>query len=370
MKHCFLILTVLITGYIASKGQYMIVGTYDSPNSEGVYVYKFDTASGSATVISHVKTSNPSFIAVSPDNKYVYAANENGDSTGKAGSVTSFSFDRKKGTLSLLSSQSTRGNHPCYVTVDKTGKWLLAGNYSSGNFTIFPLKSGLIAKPVKTIDHKGSGPDTARQKSPHVHGIFMKKDNTGFFVTDLGTDKLMSYSFKAATGAIAPSASPFIDLGAGSGPRHLDFHPRLPLLYVLNELNGTVSVLKKWSNDAMAVIQNTPAFPLYFRGKAGSADIHISPDGKFLYCSNRGTLNNITIFSVDSSGMLKWAGDQPTLGSKPRNFNFDPSGRYLLVANQDSDEIVIFKRDILTGLLTDTGNRVSVGKPVCIKWIL
>lgn len=368
MKKLF-ISCIAVLSTVISKGQYMLAGTYDSPNSEGVYVYKFDPATGTAKEISHVKTSNPSYLAISPDNKYVYAVNENGDSTGKAGTVTSFSFDSRTGTLTRLSTSNTNGNYPCYVTTDKTGKWLIAGNYGTGNFTVFPLSKGMIGKALKTINHNGSGPDTARQKSPHVHGIFMKKDNSGFFVTDLGIDKVMNYSLNTKTGSVTPASSPFTALSPGSGPRHLDFHPRLPIMYVLNELSGTVDVMKKWNGESYAVIQNIPAFPLYYRGLAGSADIHVSPDGRFLYCSNRGSLNNITILSIDSTGMLRWAGDQPVQGIKPRNFNFDPSGKYLLVANQESDEIVIFSRDSTTGFLNDTGNRISVGKPVCIKWI-
>lgn len=370
MKKILSLLLILVAGRLSAQEYYMLVGTYDSPKSEGIYVYKFSSSDGTVKELNHVKTSNPSFLAVSPDKKYVYAVNEINDSSGKGGRVSSFSFNNKTGTLTALSQQSSEGNSPCYITVDKTGKWVLAGNYGSGNFSVLPVKNGLLAKAKKTIQHKGSGPDTTRQKSPHVHGIFMKKDNTGFFVTDLGIDKLMQYNFNVTTGAVTPAKPASTDLAPGSGPRHLAFHPKLPVMYVLNELSGAIDVVKPWGGGGYAVVQNIPAFPLYFRGKAGSADIHVSPDGKFLYCSNRGSLNNITILTIDqSSGNLAWMGDQPTLGVKPRNFNFDPTGQFLLVANQDSDEIVIFKRDTTTGLLTDTGNRVKVGKPVCIQWI-
>jgi 6-phosphogluconolactonase len=370
MKRNLFLLFIAIAGRLQAQTYYLMVGTYDSPNSEGIYVYKFNSRDGSTKAISHVKTGNPSYLAISPDKKYVYAVNENADSSGKGGRVTSFSFNNKTGKLTQLSQQSSGGNNPCYITIDKTGNWVLAGNYSSGNFSVLPVKNGILGKAKKTVQHQGFGPDTTRQESPHVHGIFMKKNNTGFYVTDLGIDKLMQYNFQSTSGAVSAATPPSVDLSSGSGPRHLEFHPRLPLIYVINELSGTIDVLKKETHTGFAVVQNITAFPPYFRGKAGSADIHVSPDGKFLYCSNRGTLNNISIFSVDKiSGYLTFHVDQPSLGAKPRHFNFDPTGKFLLVANQDSDEIVIFRRDTGTGLLTDTGNRVKVGKPVCIKWM-
>lgn len=370
MKLFALTFLLLFAGSVTAQEYYMLAGTYNSPKSEGIYVYKFSSRDGTVKEISHVKTSNPSFLSISPDNKYVYAVNENGDSTGKGGSITSFLFDKKKGTLKQLSRQSSQGNYPCYITVDKTGKWVLAGNYGSGNFSILPVRNGVLGKAIKTIQHTGSGPDTARQKSAHVHGIFMKKDNTGFYVTDLGTDKLMNYNFNAKTGNVTPAKFPVSFTNPGSGPRHLDFHPKLPIIYLLNELQGGIDVLKNELSGECTLMQNLAAFPPYYRGQAGSADIHISQDGKFLYCSNRGGLNNIGIFSVDSaSGLITYISEQSSLGEKPRNFNFDPSGKYLLIANQNSDEIVIFKRDTQTGLLTDTGNRVKTGRPVCIKWI-
>ncbi len=370
MKLLFSTLLLLLLLSSGAQEHYMIVGTYDSPKSEGIYVYKFNSSDGSVKKISHIKTSNPSFLAISPDGKFVYAVNENADSSGKGGSISSFSFNRKTGTLSFLSKRSSQGNHPCYITTDKTGKWILVGNYSSGNFSVLPVKNGIPGKSIKTIQHKGSGPDTARQKSPHVHGIFMKKDNTGFYVTDLGTDKLMNYNFNAKTGNVSAAKFSSVSISPGSGPRHLAFHPKLPVIYVLNELSGTIDMLKTLSSGDATIVQSIPSFPPFYRGPVGSADIHISPDGKFLYCSNRGALNNIAIFSVDSiSGNLALIGDESSLGDKPRNFNFDPSGNFLLVANQNSDEIIIFKRDVNTGLLSDTGKKIVVGKPVCIKWV-
>lgn len=363
----FLCLTVLFTN---AQSPRLIIGTYDSPTSEGIYVYSFNQADGSAKELSHVKTSNPSFMAVSPNKKYVYAVNENADKNGRGGGVSSFAFDKKTGTLSFLNQQSSEGNHPCYITADNTGKWIIAGNYSSGNFAILPVNdNGLLGKATQVIQHKGSGPDTARQKSAHVHTTVLSKDNKNLYVTDLGTDKIMRYDFNEKTGRVNPSLQKFIAVGAGTGPRHIDISNKGKYIYLLQELTGTLSVFSKIKNE-FKIVQTVSTLPGLYTGAAGSADIHITPDGKFLYASNRGLSNSIAIFSIcKSNGELKLITHQSTLGLNPRNFNLDPSGKFLLVGNQNSDEVVIFKRDIYTGLLTDTGNRINIGKPVCIKWL-
>ncbi len=374
MKQVFTFFTgVLFSVACVAQDYYMLVGTYDSPKSEGIYVYRFSSKDGTVKAVSHIQTSNPSFLVVSPNQRYVYAVNENADSTQYTvtGHVAAFSFNKNTGTLSFLNKQESGGKHPCYVEIDKTGKWVIAGNYSSGSFAVLPVKSnGKLDTAKKIITHTGSGPDTSRQKSPHVHGIFLRKNNIHLYVTDLGTDKVMSYRFDAATGKVSPSKKPFIEADAGSGPRHLAFHPTEKYMYLLEEMMGAVAVYKDSAMGHYKFIQNIFALPPYYKGPIGSADIHVSPDGKFVYCSNRGNSNTIAIFSIDQkTGMLTLVGHQDTMGLTPRNFNFDPSGKFLVVANQNSDEVVIFKRDLKTGLLTDTGKRISVGKPVCIKWI-
>ncbi len=363
-------LLVILSLQAVGQEHYLIVGTYDSPKSEGIYVYKFNSYDGSVKEVSHIKTPNPSFLAVSGNQKFVYAVNENADSTGKGGGVTSFSFNKKNGTLTQLSRQSSEGNNPCYISVDQTGKWVIAGNYSSGNFSILPVSiKGILGKAKQVIQHIGSGPDTARQKSPHVHAVFLKKNNRDLFVPDLGINKIMTYRFDAKTGKVIPSKAGFVST-SGSGPRHIDVHPNGKYVYLVEELSGSITVYRDWGHAELKEIQTLSTLPLTYKGAAGSADIHVSPDGKFLYCSNRGFSNTIAIFSIDAkTGMIKLITHQYTFGEKPRNFNFDPTGKFLLVGNQDSDEIVIFKRDITTGLLTDSGKRIAVGKPVCLKWL-
>ena len=353
-----------------AKENYLIVGTYTGGKSEGVYVYKFNSSDGSFKEVSHVKTSNPSFVAVSPNEKYVYAVHEDAGNNGKGGEISAFSFNKKTGILTYLNEQPTEGDHPCYVVVDKTGKWVIAANYTSGSLTVLPVKNdGSLGKPVTNIQHHGSSINKDRQSSPHVHCTLLSPDNKFLFVPDLGIDKVMIYAFDAKTGKLTPAKQPFAKSIDGSGPRHFTFHPNNKYAYLIEELSGTVETFR-YNNGTVKNIQRISTMPAGDTSFAGSADIHVSPDGKFLYASNRSTSNTIAIFKINAAdGKLALVGHQSTLGQTPRNFNFDPSGNFLLVANQNSDQVVIFKRDKLTGLLTDTGKRMDVGKPVCLKWV-
>jgi len=352
-----------------SKESYLITGTYTGGKSEGIYVYKFNSEDGSYKEVSHVKTSNPSFVAISPDEKYVYAVHEDAKK-GKGGEISAFAFDKQTGILALINQQPTEGDHPCYVEVDNSGKWIFAGNYSSGSLSVLPVNAdGSLGTATTHITHTGTGPNKSRQEKPHVHCTKISPDNKWLYVPDLGIDKVMIYAFDELTGKLNPGTQPFAKSQPGAGPRHITFHPNGKYVYLIEELTGHV-VTYQYQNGQLKLLQRTSSLPRGQKGYAGSADIHVSPDGKFLYASNRGDFNNIAIFKIDkNTGKTSILGFQPTLGKTPRNFNFDPSGNYLLVANQDTDEIVIFKRNTNTGLLTDTEKRIEVGKPVCIKWI-
>ncbi len=368
----FLLCLLLSFAFSASAQveHYLLIGTYTSGKSEGIYVYKFNSATAENNLVSVAKSSNPSFLAVSPNQKFVYAVNENADSTITpiGGTVTVFSFNKNNGTLSELNKQPSGGKHPCYVAVDNSGQWVFAGNYSSGNIGLLHANNDGALDTVKQIvQHNGNGPNAARQTGPHVHSTNLSGNNKYLFVPDLGIDKVIVYAFNKKNGSLKfKSAAPSI---AGSGPRHFCFLPNKPYAYLMEELSGTV-VCYKVKKDKLIFKQRINALPDDFKGAIGSADIHVSANGKFLYCSNRGDANTITIFSINAvNGNLTKTGYQSTLGLTPRNFNFDPSGNFLLVANQNSDSIVIFKIDTQTGLLTDTGKRISVGNPVCITWV-
>lgn len=353
-----------------SKESYLIVGTYTSPGkSEGIYVYKFNTETGEATPVSSAVTNNPSYVAISPNEKYVYAVHEVDSRSGKGGEISAFSFDKKTGKLTLINNEPSGGDHPCYVEVDKTGKWVFAGNYSSGSLSVYPVnKDGSLGAP-STIQHTGTGKDPQRQEKPHVHCTYMSPENKFLFVPDLGADKVMIYAFDARTGKLTPAKQPFVAADpVGGGPRHFVIHPNKKYAYLIEELSGNV-VAYQYNKGELKEIQSISTHEDK-PGFAGSADIHVSADGKFLYASNRGDFNTIGSFSIDAAtGKLTPLEHISTKGKAPRNFNLDPSGNFLLVGNQTSDEIVIFNRDKVTGKLQDSEKRIKVFAPVCIKWI-
>ena len=363
VKLCLLFMaTAPITACAQNNGDhYLLVGTYTTGKSEGIYVYKFNSNTGEFTPVSIAKgIKNPSFVAVSPDNKYVYAVSE----TDGQGSVSSFRFN--DGTLTPLNSRSSGGNGPCYVSVDKTGKWVAVGNYGGGSFEILPVQpDGSLGEASTIMVHQGTSVNPQRQEKAHVHMTMFGPNNDYLFVPDLGIDKVMVYKFDAKTGKISNATPAIAD--PGHGPRHLAFNPDGKYAYLMEELSGTVAVFS-YKNGKLTAIQNISSHPAGYKGAIGSADIHVSPDGKFLYCSNRGESNTIAIFSIEHNGQIKPVGYESTLGKAPRNFNLDPSGNFILVANQNSDNIVIYKRDHKTGKLTPLAKQISVPNPVCIKW--
>ncbi|PUZ22450.1 6-phosphogluconolactonase [Chitinophaga costaii] len=350
----------------ASTDPYLLLGTYTNGKSKGIYVYTFNTATGNATEVSHAETSNPSYLSVSPNKKFVYAVNEDNG----PGAVTSFAFDHKTGSLTAINQLPSEGESPCYITTSKNGKFIAVANYSSGTYAVFPVDiTGHIGAPVEKRADEGKGPNAARQEKAHAHATIFSPDNKFLFVDDLGTDKIMSYHFNDASGQLTPASPPFVSVKPGSGPRHLVFDASAKFAYLITEMSGEVIAFAYHEGNFKA-IQTISSHPANYKGEIGSADIHISPDGRFLYASNRGDANSIAIFKRDAaSGKLSIVGITSTKGIEPRGFNFDPSGNFLLVAHQTSNDVVIFKVNKETGELTDTGHRISVGSPVCVQWI-
>jgi len=373
MRLKFLFFGLLAFGIAtAQKKPYLLIGSYTSGKAIGISVYSFNSKTGEDSFISVAKTKNPSYLAVSKNNKFVYAVNETQDTTGTyiGGGVTAFSFNAVTGTLTQLDEQQSGGKDPCYVSVTNNGKYVFAGNYSSGTLATFPVKlDGSIDVASQIITHSGKGPNKDRQEGPHVHSTVLSPDDNYLFVPNLGTDKVMIYSVNKTTGKLTPAPTPFTATDGGTGPRHLEFAPNKKYAYLIEEMGGNI-VTYQYNNGVLKKIQNISILQKDFKGDVGAADIHVSHDGKFLYSSNRGTANDITIFSINKkNGKLAVVGYQSTLGETPRNFNFDPTGNFLLAANQKSDDVIIFKVNKKTGLLTDTGKRILVGNPVCIKWI-
>lgn len=367
----FTVFTFLTLSVTAQKSK-LIVGTYTNGKSEGIYIYDFNSKTGDSKFVSSVKSSNPSFVAVSPDKKYVYAVNEDADSLNNGGMVSAYKFDKKKKQLTLINQQPSGGNHPCYVTVDKTGKWVIAANYSGGSFSVTPVNAdGSLSADKKLIQHEGRSLDKERQEKAHVHQTLLTEDNKHLLVADLGMDKFLVYDFDKTAGTATANATSSINVRLGSGPRHAAIHPSNKYVYLTEELSGTVGAFGfDNTTGKLKLLQTISAVPEDHRGSLSGADIHVSPDGKFLYASNRGELNNLVIYKIDeTTGVLSVVGFQSTLGIKPRNFNFDPSGDFLLVANQESDNIAIFSVNHETGLLTDTGKQIIVPNPVCLVWV-
>jgi 6-phosphogluconolactonase len=359
-------LFLLLTSSAISQQYHLVVGTFTDAGSDGIYTYKFNPQTGDAVAAASVKTSNPSYLVVSPDNKYVYAANHD-----EQGMVSAFQFNKLDGSLKFLNKVSSAGAHPCYISTNRKGNILVAGNYAGGNLSVIEVRQdGQVNQPKQIIQLKGSSVNRSRQEKAHVHATVFSPDYRFLFVPDLGSDKVMIYKVAPGSGALQPAEEPFVDVNAGAGPRHIEFHPKLGFAYLIEELTGTISVFK-YADGKLTLVQNTSAHPISYQGAYGSADIHVSPDGNFLYASNRGDANSIAIFRIDQdNGMIQPVGFQPSLGIHPRNFNFDPTGNFLLVANRDSNEIVIFKVDKKSGLLEDSKKRIKVSKPVCIKWIV
>ena len=353
-----------------AQTNYLLVGTYTNKGSEGIYVYKFDEQTGKASWVSNTNdVKNPSYLTVTENGKSVYAVNEtNGKEPGK---VSAFSFNKKTGELRFLNQQLSGGDDPCYVATSKNDKWLAVGNYSGGNFAVYKInKDGSLPSYNQLVQHEGKSVNESRQSSAHVHSTVFSPEGDFLFVPDLGLDKIMIYNFSPSVNKpLNPASTPFVKAVAGNGPRHIIFSPNKKFAYLAEEMSGTVAAFE-YKNGQLNLIQRLPAHENDFKGDIGGADIHASPDGKFLYVSNRGDQNSISIFSIDQqTGKLTLAGAQSTLGLTPRNFMIDPSGTFLIVANQNSDNIVIFKRDKQTGLLSDTGERIHVSSPVCVKMI-
>jgi 6-phosphogluconolactonase (cycloisomerase 2 family) len=346
---------------------YLLVGTYTSDEgSKGIYVYRFNTETGESEEVSVTEVANPSYLTLSPNEKFVYSVGENDEGDGAA---YAFSFDKKTGRLVPINSQSTQSAGPCYITIDKKGKNVHTANYGGGSISSFQVKSdGGLSELVSLIRFKGSGPDTVRQKSPHVHCVRYSPDGKYLFATDLGTDKIYRMEAMEAVfeGQPAISESTLIAFVTppGTGPRHFDFHPGEEYVYLLGELSGEVIVYDY--NDGYLKIKQTIASDTV--GARGSADIHVSPDGRFLYTSNRLKADGIAIFSINpDDGKLKKVGYQLT-ARHPRNFAITPNGKFLLVASRDDNKIQVFAINSETGLLTDTSQDILLNKPVCLKF--
>ena len=344
----------------------LVIGTYTNTGSHGIYSAHFDTLTGKIVLLDSISASNPSYVCISPNGRNVYAVSET--AADKPGSVVSFDFNGETGKLKLLNAQSSGGDHPCFVSIDALSKYVAVANYSGGSLALLPVeKMGTLKAPVQVIQRRGSGPNLQRQEKSHVHQVIFNPKQTHVIIADLGTDEIVGYKFDSRKPLPLDTLKPKkIKVAPGAGPRHIAFHPSRTVFFVMEELSGKVSV-HIFNKKRIAWVQVIEADTI--SAQPGSADIHVSPDGKFLYASNRADANNITVFSINqNSGKLTRIAHQPVLGITPRNFVIHPSGKWLLVANQRSNNIVVFKRDVSTGLLSPAGEELKLPSPVCLAF--
>lgn len=346
---------------------YMLVGTYTSnEGSKGIYVYKFDTDTGESDSISIVKVANPSYLVISPNEKFVYSVGEN---PGDGGFAHSFSFDKETGEMELLNSQHTQGSSPAYITLDAKGNNVITANYGGGSISQFNVNAdGTLSPLTNLFTFEGKGTDSTRQQQPHLHSVRYSPDGLFLFAADLGTDKIYRYksihSVFEGQPALLETDTAVFNTPDGTGPRHFDFHPNGLYFYLIGELSGQVIVYDYNMGD---LIQKQTILADSV-GARGSADIHVSPNGRFLYASNRLKNDGIAIFAIDAQdGTLTKVGYQET-AKHPRNFAITPNGKFLLVAGRDDNVIQVFTIDKETGLLNNTHKDIGIDKPVCIKF--
>lgn len=345
---------------------YLFTGTYtDGKPDKGIYIYKFNYKTGELTLSSTSQNLvNPSFLNISTDGKNLYACTDT--KLPRHGSVTAFTIDSLNGNISFINKQSSEGENPVYVAVHKSNKFVVTGNYSGGNVTVFSTNTdGSLDAAAQTIQFSDSSINKERQEKSHIHSTIFSPKHDYLYLPDLGADKIRTFSFDEE------NRKPLIEIDGftvrstlGSGPRHLTFHPTKNFAYCIEELSGMVSAYmftKGKLNPIQQIFSNSTKREIY-----SSADIHISPDGRFLYTSNREE-NTISTFSIATNGKLKLLYHTPTFGEVPRSFTLDPSGKYLLVANQKTGNIIVFRRNIKNGSLSKVGNETAVPNPSSLQ---
>ena len=376
----FLSMFTLLTGSLhasaasAEDGAIRVyIGTYTGEKSHGIYLSQLELATGAlAPVELAAEARNPSFLAIHPNRKFVYAVSEVSDLAGQpTGGVTAFAVEPKSGKLKLLNQKSSHGAGPCHLIVDSAGKNVLVANYGGGSCASLPIgDDGKLGEASSAIQHKGTSVNPARQEGPHAHSINLDLANRFAFVADLGLDKVFIYRFDSAKGILAANDPPSVSVAPGSGPRHFAFHPSGNFAYVINEMANTVTAFAYDAKQGrLQQIQDITTLPANDRGASNTAEVVVHPSGKFLYGSNRGN-DSLAIFTIDAAnGKLTPVGIQPTGGKTPRNFAIDPTGTWLLAENQGSGTIVVFRIDPQTGALKATGHPVEVPDPVCIRMV-
>jgi 6-phosphogluconolactonase len=358
----------------ADRSVRVYFGTFTKGDDGGIFQSELNLDTGQLSQPSLAGHAvRPGFLAVHPDGKHVYAVGELAGFSGKnADSVCAFEINPATGELEALNAQPGGGGEPCHLTIDPSGRYVLSAQYGGGSCAVFPIADDGSLKPKSSFhQHVGaSGVNPKRQEAPHAHSINVDPSGQIAVVADLGKDQVVIYQFDAQSGVLTPNNPATLDTPPGSGPRHFVFHPTKPFAYVNMEMSSQVSAL---SFDAVTgrfdTLQTLSTLPADFDGLKAVAEIRITPDGRFVYVSNRGH-DHIAIFSVNPmTGKLSLVGHESTRGKFPRNFNIDPTGQFLVVANQQTNNVVVFRIDPMSGKLTFTGSEIKVPKPVCVSFM-
>jgi 6-phosphogluconolactonase (cycloisomerase 2 family) len=360
---------LLISQLLTAQTWYVFAGSYNfEKNKTGIYVYRLDTLTGHLTRTSVVDSIlNPSWLTISPDGSHLYAGTET--QTSNSGSVTGFAFDSTKGKLIFINKQSSPGENPVYISIDREARWLVDANYGQGSIAVYPLSpNGFINPCAQFISFTDSGVNKQRQDRSHIHSAIFSPAQDYMFFPDLGADKIRSFSFDPAQPKpLLPAPTPYTATYPGGGPRHLVFNANGKYAYLIEEMGGSITVFH-YANGRLDSLQRIATHSHELKKGYGSADIHISPDGLFLYASNRNVENNIAIFAIDQqSGRLTAIGYQSVHGRHPRNFAIDPTGNFLLVANQFSSNVTVFRRNKQTGLLKRVHQKVKIPGVSCLQ---
>lgn len=358
----------------AGDNLWVYFGTYTKGDSKGIYRSEFNTKTGKLSepeLAAEVK--NPSFVAIHPDGKHLYAVSEVSDTDGKpVGGVTGFQLDPSSGELTKINEQSTGGAGPCHLIVDPTGKNVLAANYTGGSVVCLPIKeNGSLEEASSFVQHEGSSVDPRRQAAPHAHSINTDPGNKFAVAADLGLDKILIYRFDPETGSLKANDPAFVKTPLGGGPRHFAFHPSGKFAYTNNEILLSVTAFEfNGERGILNPLQTLSTVPDGTELKGNStAEVRVHPNGKFVYVSNRGP-NSIAVFKINQdTGLLERVGIVSSGGKTPRNFNLTPDGKWLLAAHQDSDNVVVFKINQDTGLPEATGDEITVPKCVCVRFL-
>jgi 6-phosphogluconolactonase len=342
----------------------LYVGTYTKGRKEGIFIFQYNQKTGELFQVAATEAQEASYLALDKKNRVLYSVNELTNYQGNpSGAISAFAVEKKTGKLSFINKESSEGGAPCYITVDPENKFVLTANYLGGNIVMHPIKNRKLSPISDNKNHEGSGPNKSRQTDPHAHCIILDPKKEYALAADLGTDQILIYKVDAKNKKLNHHST--TSTKPGAGPRHITFHQNGKYAYLINELNSTVGTYS-YSKGTLEELQNLPMLPMDFSGISYCADIKVSPDGKFLYGSNRGH-DSITVFEIDhASGKLNYVEHVSTEGHWPRNFTLDPSGNFLLVANERSNNVITFKVNKESGKLEKTGIITEVPAPVCL----